>query len=137
MRHHGITLTEAIAAVVILGISTPPMLWGVRHAQTHRVSATQTSRARWLAGEKLEDVIADRHSGTRGYGYVAAVNYPNEAVIAGRPGFSRSVAISETGPDLVSPGAGYKRVTCSVSFLDGAGAARTVSLTTVLTDYSP
>src|SRR5687768_18566762 len=136
-RRTGFTVMEAIAAIVILGVAMPPMLWGVSRAQSHRVTATMSSRARWLACEKLEDIIADRHSSTRGYTYLIAANYPAEASIAGSPGFTRSVAITETGVDLVTAGTGYKKVTCAVGFQDGMGVQRSVVLSTILTDYTP
>lgn len=133
----GFTLMEAIAAVVILAAAVPPALWALREAQAHRASAVLASRARWLAAEKLEDLIADRHAPSRGWEYVIAANYPLEATIPGVVGMSRAVTIAETGPDLVSPGTGYKRVAVAVSYTDARGTARTVTLTTVLTRWQP
>ena len=108
-----------------------------RLARGQRADPVQVSRARWLATEKLEDIIADRHSGTRGWGYVAASNYPAEPSISGFAGFSRSVSINETDATLSTAGLGYKTVTVSVGFVDGKGASRSYSLATVVTDYSP
>ncbi|MCZ6542471.1 MAG: type II secretion system protein, partial [Planctomycetota bacterium] len=68
-RTHGFTLLETIAAVVILALAIPPMLWAVREAHIQRVNPMLASKARWLATEKLEDIIADRHSTTRGWAY--------------------------------------------------------------------
>jgi hypothetical protein len=113
------------------------MVWALRRAHAHRANSTLASTARWLAAEKLEDALADRHSTTRGYAFVSGANYPPENPVAGFPGFSRTVSISETGPDLGTPGAGYKTVTASVSYTDGTGSMQTVSLQTVVTDYTP
>jgi hypothetical protein len=136
-RHHrrSFTLIEAVAAIVVLTIAIPPMLWSLRQAHTQRVSPAMASTARWLATEKLEDVIADRHSTTRGYGYVTASNYPTEGSVSGFAGYSRGVSISETGPDLSSAGSGYKRITVSVSYTDATDTARTLSIATIVTDY--
>lgn len=129
------TLIEAIIAIVILSVAMPPMLWAIRDSQSMRVSPILTSRARWLATEKLEDVIADRHSTTRGYSYVIAGNYPAEATIAGFPGFSRSTSITETGAAFAVGGTGYKLITVTVSWTDGRAQSQSLTLSTVVTDY--
>lgn len=131
----GFTLVEAVAVIVVLSIAFPPMLISIRQAHVTRVTPARFTIARWLAAEKLEDIIADRHSATRGYGYVQDSNYPAEAAISGFVGFGRSVAITTTGPDLVSAGTGYKKVTVTVTFTDGGGTARSFPLSTVVTDY--
>ncbi len=136
-RRAGFTMTEAITALVILATAVPAMMWSVRQAHGHRANRVLASRAHWLAVEKLEDVIADRHSGTRGYSYLIASNYPAESSLTGFPGFSRTVAFNETGANLSSPGSGYMRVTVTVSYTDAAGAARSFALVTELTDYTP
>jgi len=133
----GFTLIEAIIAIVVMSIAVPGMFWAIRDAQRERVDPVQVSRARWLASEKLEDIIADRNSGTRGWSYVVGGNYPAEGSVAGFAGFSRSVSIVETGASLSGAGTGYKTVTVTVGFVDGKGASRTLSLATVVTDYTP
>ena len=129
------TLIEAIIAIVILSVAMPPMLWAIRDSQTARVSPILTSRARWLATEKLEDVIADRHSTTRGYSYVVSGSYAAEPTITGFPGFSRSVAITESGAAFATGGTGYKLVTVTVSWTDARAQSRSLALSTVVTDY--
>jgi prepilin-type N-terminal cleavage/methylation domain-containing protein len=137
-RTRGFTLIEAITAVVVLAVAIPGMFWGIRDAQMRRIDPIQASKARWLAAEKLEDIIADRHSSTRGYTYVVDGNYGAEASVSGYPGFSRSVTITESNASLMAgSGTGYKRVTVSVTFRDGRNTSRTLSLATVVTDYTP
>ena len=119
----------------MLSIAVPPMLWAVREAHIHRVNPVMASRARWLATEKLEDVIADRYSTTRGYDYLSSSNYTDEATIVGFPGFTRSVAFAETGPDLASAGTGYMQATVTVTWLDATDTTRTLQISTVLTEY--
>ncbi len=135
--HAGFTLIEAIIAMVILSIAVPSMLIAVRAAHEKRFRPVLASRARWLAAEKLEDVIADRHSTTRGFAYLTSSHYAAEQSIAGYPGFTRSVAFVQTGSDLVTAGAGYITVTVTVSWTDTGAASRSLALSTVLTDYTP
>lgn len=125
---------ECVAAVVLLGMTAPPMLWAMREAQQDRAASALATRARWLAGERLEDIIADRHSATRGFSYLQSTNYPAETAVAGFPGFSRTVALNQTGVTLTGSGSGYMTVSVTVSWHDGGGA-RSVTLATVLTDY--
>ena len=138
MRPRGaFTILEAVAAVVIIGVAIPPMLWGVKQAHAHRSAKVLASRARWLAAEKLEDIIADRHSTTLGYTYLTAANYPDEPEVPGFENFARAVTFQETAADLASAGAGYMTVTCTVAFRDASGQTRSLALATVVTDYTP
>ncbi len=132
-----LTLVEAIIALVILSVAVPPMLWGLREAHASRTAPTLASTARWLAAEKLEDIIADRHSPSRGYAYLHPANYPPEPAVPGFPTFSREVALARTGPDLASPGEGYTTITVTVAWRDPRGTPRSLSLATVVTDYAP
>lgn len=136
-RAGGVTLVELVVTVVVLGVAMPPMLSALRSAHASRVTPVMASRARWLATEKLEDILADRHSAARGYGYVAAVNYPSEGAVDGFGAFARVVTVEETGPDLSGAGAGYKKVTVTVSWRDAAlsGQVRSLSVGAVITDY--
>lgn len=121
--------------MVILAVALPSMMFAIRQAATDRVLPTQLSRARWLATEKLEDVIADRHSTTRGYTYLVTGNYPAESPIGTDPDFSRIVTFNETEADLSTSGSGYMIVTVTVSWTDINGNARSFAVDTVLTNY--
>lgn len=136
LMRRGFTLIEAVASIVILSVAVPPMLFAVRALHRSRSSAVMASTARWLAVEKLEDVIADRHSATRGYSYLTAGNYAVEWTVTGFTAFTRSVAFVQTGADLSTPGTGYKRCTVTVSWTD-QGSARSLAIATVVTDYTP
>jgi type II secretory pathway pseudopilin PulG len=132
------TLVEAICAIVIVSVAIPAMFWAVRDAQTKRVDPVLASRARFLAQERLEDVIADRHSSTRGYAWVLTANYPAEAAVSGFTNFARSVTITESGPNLVAgSGTGYKTAAVTVTYRDGRNTLRSLTLSTVVTDYTP
>jgi hypothetical protein len=71
---------------------------------------------------------------------VTPSNYPAESPVDGFPGFSRTVAIEETGASLAGAGAGFKVVSVSVTWTDAGGggtALRALAISTVLTDYTP
>lgn len=133
----GFTLIEAIVAIVILSIAVPAMFWAIRDAATRRANPVQIERARWLAQERLEDVIADRHSPARGWTYVVGGNYAAESSVAGFSAFSRSTSIVETGVALSGGGTGYKVVSVTVGYAAAGGASRSVTLRAVLTEYTP
>ncbi len=122
--------------MVILGLAVPPMLWAVRVAQETRTDPVLVSRARWLASEKLEDILADNASPSRGYTFLTTANYPAEPAVSGFPTFSRSVAFAETSADLVTPGAGCKTATVTITWRTTRGQ-RSFSLATVLTSTTP
>jgi hypothetical protein len=50
------------------------------------------------------------------------------------PGYDREVTITETGPDLQSPGTGYKTVAVTVGWTHPDGTPRLVTLATVVTE---
>lgn len=135
MGRRAFTLIESIAAIVILAIAVPPMMWAIKEGHTQRVNPMMASKARWLATEKLETILTDRHSTTRGYSYLVSGNYPSESPISGFPGYTRTVSFNETDADLVTPGSGYKRVTVAVAWVDVSSTARSLSISTVVTDY--
>lgn len=131
----GLTLMETIAAIVVLAIAVPPLLFSLVSAHDRQVDPVLISRAQWLAAEKLEDIIADRHSSTRCYEFVIEANYPMESSVDGFSQFSRSVEINETEADLFTPGSGFKIITVHMQWLDVRGEMQTMSVSTVVTDY--
>jgi len=139
-RHHriwcsGFTLIETIAAVVILAIAIPPILIAIHDSHSKRANPILALKARWLVEEKIEDIIADRHSASRGYDWLVPGNYPDENSIAGFPGFARSVTLSETSADLATQGEGYMRVHVEVTWTDSQGEERTLAVETIVTEY--
>ncbi len=136
-RRHGFTLIEAIAVIVLMTVAIPPMMWSIQEAHVSRANPVLASRGRWLAVSKLEDVIADRNSTTRGYSYLITGNYPAEPTITGYPGFSRTVSFNETLADLTTAGDGYMNVTVAITWTDAQGTSRTLNISTVLTEFVP
>jgi type II secretory pathway pseudopilin PulG len=129
------SLTEAVIAVVILAVATPAMFWAIRDATERRTEPVLLERARWLAAERLEDVIADRFCPSRGYAFITAANYPAEASVAGFTGFSRQTTIAETNSSLITPGTGHKVVTVRVNYTGPRGVTRNFDLAAVVTDF--
>jgi len=136
-RTRAFTLIEAIIAMVVIGVTMPAMLWALGQANLDRVSPIQASTAKWLAMEKLEDVIADRSDPSRGYGYIISSNYPNEAKIPNFPGYTRQVTIVETDALFTAGGVGVKTIAVTVKWAHGNGQPHTISLRTVVTDLTP
>jgi prepilin-type N-terminal cleavage/methylation domain-containing protein len=133
----GFTLIELLIAVVVLAVATPPLVLALSDATVRRSSRTLEERARWLAAERLEEIIADRHSAARGYNHITTGNYPAQSTIAGFAGFSRTVGVNTTGPNFAAGGTGYKTVTVTVSWTDPRGGAKSFALSSVVTDYTP
>lgn len=134
---HGATLMETVAAIVLLAVAIPPLMWTLSDAQHRQIDVVFTSRARWLVMEKLEEVLADRHSDTRGWTHLVNSNYPSEAAVSGFDMYERSVSITETGPDLQSAGSGYKTITVDVQWEDSNGTTRSLAISTVVTELTP
>lgn len=136
-KARGFTLPEVIAAMTVLAIAMPPLLWSLRQSQAQGVNPVLIARARWLAVEKMEDVLADRHSTKRGYAFVVTGNYPVERKVTGFPQYGRSVSVSETAADLASPGKGFKRVTVRVTWRDVDAKLQWLEVPTIITEYTP
>ena len=146
-RSRGFTLIETVAAIVILAVAVPPMLWAVRESQIDRINPMLASRARWLAVEKLEDIIADRHSTTlRGWDYVSdlaqwSTRYPdeNKGDITDYLQFSRQATFLETQANLstADTDGGYLKVTITVSWTDADAKSQSLKISTILTEYTP
>jgi len=131
-----VSLIELIASIVVLAIAVPATLRAIGEAHRQRVDPVQADVAHWLAIERLEEIIADRHSPSRGWDYLLAANYPDEPAVDGFETFSRKVTLSETGVDLQTAGAGFMTVRVEVTWMSVSGAARTLAVETVLTEYS-
>ena len=118
-RARAFTLIEAIAAIVLLSVAVPSMTWGVRDAVIRRTDPIKLTKARWLLAERMEQIIADRHSTSRGYDYCVTAAYPAEASVSGFTGFSRSVSINAINTNVGTTG--WKMVTVTVTYVDGVG----------------
>ena len=133
----GVSLIELIAVIVILGVAMPPMMMTLGESQRRRASPVLADTARWLASERLEEILADRFSLERGLEFVAPENYPSESPVAGFNAFSRRVLIEERGTDLQPGGKGAVLVTVEVSWTDPALGLRTTSLASLFAETRP
>lgn len=137
-RRRGFTLIETVAAIIILAVAVPAMLWAVTEAHQRRANPVMVTTARWLAIEKLEDTIGDRHSLAVGYGALAG---GSDTPVPGYPGFNRTTTVTQHGAwDNVttswSAGTGYKTITVVVQWTDSDGDTMSLSINTVVTDYT-
>jgi prepilin-type N-terminal cleavage/methylation domain-containing protein len=120
----GFTLIEVVAAVVLLGIAVPPILAFLAQSGVKGVFPERQTAAYFLAVEKLETIIADRHSPNRGYAYLTTANYPAETL---SDGYTRTVAFQEVAPTSLASaqsGSGYLRITVTVSYANPTGSYR-------------
>jgi prepilin-type N-terminal cleavage/methylation domain-containing protein len=132
----GVSLIELIASLVVLAIAVPATLRAIREAHRQRVDPVLADVAHWLAIERLEEVIADCHSPSRGWEYLLAANYPDEPTVEGFEAYSREVTLTETGVDLQTVGTGFMTVRVEVNWTSVSGAARALAVETVLTEYT-
>ena len=115
-REYGFSLLEMVIAVIIMGIALTPLLNFFAESATRAVSAEMLGVAHFLAIDKAEEILCDRHSPTRGLSYITSGYADDEP----RPGYNRTVAVQEvSSQDLETPtaGSGFYRcvvtVTCS------------------------
>jgi Tfp pilus assembly protein PilV len=123
-RGRGVTLLETVFAVLLLGISVPPILGFFAQGTLSSIAPERQTAAYFLAMERLEEIIADRHSSTRGYSYLAAAHYLAESLSGG---FTRTVAFDEvSSADLTThqAGSGYLLITVNVQYTAPAGSYR-------------
>ena len=141
-RRRGFTLIETAAAVIILATAVPPMLWAIQESHATRANPVLFSTARFLAIEKMEDIIADRHSraASRGYTYLVVGNYAAENPVTDFPQFGRTVSFTDHGPwDNTGPswsvGTGYRETTVTLTWENTSGKTQTLAISTIITDY--
>lgn len=118
----GFTLLELIAAVALLGIAVPPILAFLAQSGVKGVFPERQTAAYFLAVEKLEELIADRHSPNLGYAHLTTANHPAETLPGG---FTRTVAFLEVASSNLSSahtGSGCLRITVTVSYANPTGS---------------
>jgi prepilin-type N-terminal cleavage/methylation domain-containing protein len=143
MNSKGFTLIEVILVIVILAIAIPSLISAVSFMTQSQVNTIGTTTAADLAQEKMEEIIADKRSPNRGFGYIDNANYLPESAaptpVAGFPNYNRSVNITcVTAADLntsVACPTDYKRVQVTVQAVGVGPSVPDAVLVTVLTNY--
>ncbi|MCE7973626.1 MAG: type II secretion system protein [Leptolyngbya sp. PLA1] len=125
----GFTLMESIVGVVLLAVSLPPLIWALGESRRTAAGPAQADVAYWLATERLEDIVADRSTAGRGFGYLSPEHYPDESAVAGFPGYSRAVEFVPADPAL-----GGVEVRVTVTWVDGRGRAQTLRAVSLLAE---
>jgi type II secretory pathway pseudopilin PulG len=128
------TLVELVAVMVVVSIAFMPLGFAVGDAVGRQAGTNQRIVARWLTQGRIEEILADRHSATRGYSAVVTGSYTTGGV-SGFPGFTRAVTISEFNHTLSAAGTGYKVVSVTTSWTEPVRGATSFQLQTVITDY--
>lgn len=121
----GFTIIELVVAIVVLGIAVPPLLAFFAQTGEASVRSERETTAYFLAMEKIEEVVADRHASGRGYAYLDAANYPSENPVSGFASYQRSVAFEEVDPsdlETAQSGSGYMKATVTVSYSGPSGS---------------
>lgn len=101
----GFSLIELVLVIVILGVALLPLVTQMMQSTTHCFDGQTASTAAFLARERVEQIEGDDESPAIDYAGVVASRYPDEAPVAGFPGYQRHVAISA---DSVYSGVTYK-----------------------------
>lgn len=124
-RASAATIIEVVMAVVILALALPTLVGGFADAAKQSIHPAQASVASFLAIDRMEEIVARRYRGNQngvsGYDAITAANFPEETPVAGFPGFSRTVTISEVNASLEPSGTavGYRKVRVTVAWSNG------------------
>jgi len=131
----GFTFMETILTTVVLSVGFYGAMAIMQNAAANSVSSDFRIMATQLSGEGIETVLADKSF--RGYDYIDAANYPSETLSGVYAGFTRTTTILEVDPtDLETPMAssGCKKVDVAVVW--GQGGAETISMSTIVAEYT-
>lgn len=133
VRRRGVTLLDAVAALVILSLALPTLVGSFVEASTQSIRPTFTTTAAFLATERMEEIIARRNQ-PGGYAQITAANFPAENPVSGYANYNRAVAVTEVAADLTTPqaGSGLTRVVVTVQW---DGGARQVQAARLFADY--
>ena len=143
----GFTLIESVLAIAIIGVGIIGFFLAFSGLMSSALLVDQTVIATSLAGETMEEIIAQRDCSQPGCGYAAtltSINTNNDYDKNPVPGFTAYIidtAALEVDADNdnntddfldASPGSGYARVTVNVSWNNGA---ESIEIVTIMADY--
>ncbi len=149
----GVTIIEAVVAILVLAIAVPIATAMLTRATTARVDAADATRGVQLASTVMEQLLADVASPDAALG-MAALEAPEAYVdglrdrLAGVTSFADPHGIAwdvQIGPLVDAAGAStgdprrdlYRSVTVTAAWTGADGAPRTLSLAAVVGDATP
>lgn len=89
-REGGYSLIELIVTIILIGIAFPGLLGFIANSMIDTVKNDVINEAVLLAGEKMEQICADKNEPTKGIPYISTPNqYPPEAIEK----FTRNVTV--------------------------------------------
>jgi type II secretory pathway pseudopilin PulG len=107
----GYTVIEVIVTILFVGLALPSIILLFTQSMSGSAEFHTDARALRMAEQKIEQILADRLSPTRGYNWVTAPGrYPSESL---GDGFTRTTTITTAGKVL--NGVAYAEVVITVS----------------------
>jgi type II secretory pathway pseudopilin PulG len=89
-KEGGYSLVELIVTIILIGIAFPGLLGFLTNSMFDTIENDIINKAVLYAGEKMEQITADKNEPTRGIGYITTPNqYPSESIGE----YTRSVTI--------------------------------------------
>ena len=86
----GYSLMELVATIILIGVTFPALIGFITGSMTDTIKNEYISKAIILAGEKMEEICADKNELSRGIPYISAPNqYPSEVIDQ----FTRNVSV--------------------------------------------
>ena len=98
--HLSAAVGTPVASVFEEPIAMPALLWGIRDSVRRRADPVLLSRARWLASEKLEDIIASMNMVAEGVKSCAGILAMADGVACDMPIASRVNKVLNHGADV-------------------------------------
>jgi Tfp pilus assembly protein PilV len=120
-NENGFTLLEVLGAVTLLAVSLIPIMLIFYSGTFNTTATTYRNIATDFAQQKMEDIR------NMSYDNITAANLPSDNPSSGNRSFTRTVTIvlSPTGFN-----SDMKQITVTVSWVDGSGITRNISITT-------
>lgn len=120
----GFTLLEILGAVTLLAVSLIPIMLIFYSGTFNTTATTYRNIAADFAQQKIE-VIRNMS-----YDNITTANLPSDNPESGDRSFTRTVTIVSSPSEIPSANADIKKITVTVSWVDGSGITRSVSLVT-------
>lgn len=107
----GYSIIEVITVILFIGMALPSLVLFFSHAVVASAEEEIQSKALMLCEQKMEEILADKMSPSRGYSWITTPNRYASETISG--GFTRTVAVVTTGKIYNS--VSYAEITITVS----------------------